>query len=63
MTSLEHKQEMDNIKMWLHTGAISYDRAREMAKPHLDAMNEKAKEIAKRLGVKPRLMNFSSFMR
>ena len=63
MTSLEHKQEMDNIKMWLHTGAISYERAREMAKPHLDAMNEKAKEIAKRLGVKPRLINFSSFMR
>ena len=63
MTSLEHKQEMDNIKMWLHTGAISYDRAREMAKPHLDAMNEKAKKIAKRLGVKPRLINFSSFMR
>lgn len=63
MTALEHKQEMDNIKMWLHTGAISYDRAREMAKPHLDAMNEKAKEIAKRLGVRPRLINFSSFMR
>lgn len=63
MTSLEHKQEMDNIKMWLHTGAISYDRARKMAKPHLDAMNEKAKEIAKRLGAKPRLINFSSFMR
>ena len=63
MTCLEHKQEMDNIKMWLHTGAISYDRAREMAKPHLEAMNEKAKEIAKRLGVKPRLINFSSFMR
>ena len=63
MTSLEHKQEMDNIKMWLHTGAISYDRAREMAKPHLDAMNEKSREIAKRLGVKPKLINFTSFMR
>lgn len=63
MTALEHKQEMDNIKMWLHTGAISYEKAQRMAKPHLDAMNEKAKEIAKRLGCKPRLINFSSFMR
>ncbi len=63
MTSLEHKQEMDNIKMWLHTGAISYQKAEEMAKPHLDAMNEKAKEIAKKCGVKPKLFNFASFMR
>lgn len=49
--------------MWLHTGAITYGRAKEMAKPHLDAMNEKSKEIAKRLGVKPKLINFTSFMR
>ena len=63
MTSLEHKQEMDNIKMWLHTGAISYNRAAEMAKPHLDAMNEKAKEIAKRCGVKPKIISFSAYMR
>ena len=47
MTGLEHKQEMDNIKMWLHSGAISYEQAQRMAKPHIDAMNEKSKEIAK----------------
>ena len=63
MTSKEHKQEMDNIKMWLHTGAITYDRAKEMAKPHLDAMNEKSKEIAKKYGCKPKLITFASFMR
>lgn len=63
MTGLEHKQEMDNIKMWLYSGAITYAQAQKMAKPHLDAMNEKSREIAKRLGVKPKLINFTSFMR
>lgn len=63
MTALEHKQEMDNIKMWLYSGAITYAQAQRMAKPHLDAMNEKSREIAKRLGVKPKLINFASFMR
>lgn len=63
MTSMEHKQEMDNIKMWLHSGAISYEQAQKMAKPHLDAMNEKSKEIAKRCGVKPKYISFSAFMR
>ncbi len=60
---MEHRQELENIKMWLHSGAISYDQAERMAKPHLDAMNEKSKEIAKRCGVKPKLFNFASFMR
>lgn len=63
MTGLEHKQEMDNIKMWLHSGAISYEQAQRMAKPHIDAMNEKSKEIAKRCGVKPKLISFSAYMR
>lgn len=63
MTALEHKQEMDNIKLWLYSGAISYDQAKRMAKPHLDAMNEKSKEIAKRCGVKPKLITFTAFMR
>ena len=63
MTALEHTQEMRNIKMWLHVGAISYEQARRMAKPHIEAMNDKAKEIAHRLGCKPRLINFASFMR
>ena len=60
---MEHRQELENIKMWLHSGAISYEQAERMAKPHLDALNEKSKEIAKRCGVRPKLFNFASFMR
>ena len=63
MESREHKAELDNIKMWLHSGAVTYAQAQKMAKPHLDAMNEKSKEIAKKCGVKPKYFNFTSYMR
>jgi Asp-tRNA(Asn)/Glu-tRNA(Gln) amidotransferase B subunit len=61
--TMRHAEEMKNIKMWLATGAISYDKAKEMAAPHLAAMNEKAREIAKKHGLKPRLIAFATFMR
>ncbi len=63
MTTLEHKQEMDNIKGWLLSGAITYEQAERMAKTHLQAMNEKGAEIAKRHGMKYRKITFSGFMR
>jgi ribosomal protein S11 len=61
--TMKHTEEMKNIKMWLMTGAITYDKAKEMAVPHLAAMNEKAQEIAKKYGLKPRLITFAGFMR
>ena len=60
---MEHKEQLDNIRLWLMTGAITIDKAREMAKPHIDAMNLRCREIAKKHGVAPRLVNFASFMR
>jgi hypothetical protein len=59
----ENTNELYNIKMWLGSGAISYETAKEMAQPHLDALNKKAKEIAKKYGIKPRLITFTGFMR
>jgi ribosomal protein S11 len=61
--TMKHTEEMNNIKLWLMTGAISYDKAKKMAAPHLAAMNEKAKEIAKKYGIKPRVITFAAFMR
>ena len=61
--TMKHTEEMNNIKMWLMTGAITYDKAKEMAAPHLAAMNEKAKEVAKKYGIKPRKITFAGFMR
>lgn len=60
---MKHTEEMRTIKMWLHMGAISYERAREMAAPHLAAMNARSKEIAKKCGAKYRPFTFSAFMR
>jgi len=61
--NITHIQELANIDMWLKMGAIDFDRAKEMAKPHIDAINKKSKEIAKKHGVKPRLVGFHNFVR
>jgi hypothetical protein len=43
-------------------GAIDYDKAKKMAQPHIDAINEKAAEIAKKHGVKARKVYFHNFV-
>ena len=63
MATYEHKEKLETIKMWFYSGAVTYAQAEKLAKPHIDAMNEKSKEIAKRCGVKPKYFNFASFMR
>jgi ribosomal protein S11 len=60
---MEHTKQLYNIKVWMMTGAITYDRAKEMAEPHIAALNEKAAEIAKKHGIKPRIITFAAFMR
>ena len=60
---MNHTEELNNIKMWLRLGAITYDDAKERAKPHIDALNEKSAEIAKKYKMKPRKVSFSAFMR
>jgi hypothetical protein len=59
----EHTNELNTIKMWLCQGAITYDRAKEMAGPHLTALNNRARELAKKHGVNPRKITFAAFMR
>ncbi|MCQ2589271.1 MAG: hypothetical protein MJ179_02500 [Treponema sp.] len=60
---MELRQELENIKGWLHQGAISYEQAEKMAKPIIKALNEKSIEIAKKCGVRPKKFNFASLMR
>ncbi|MDR0455422.1 MAG: hypothetical protein LBH20_01895 [Treponema sp.] len=57
------RQELANIDLWLKIGAIDYDRAKTMARPHINALNEKSRKIAKKHGVKPRLVYFHNFVR
>jgi len=58
-----HIDELRNIDLWVKMGAIDYDKAKKMAQPHIDAINDKSKEIAKKYGVKPKLVAFHNFVR
>ena len=60
---MEHTDKLKTIKLWLLTGAVTYDKAKEMAKPHIEALNNKSKEFAKKHGVRPRFVTFAAFMR
>ena len=45
------------------TGKCSREIAKEEITPYLDAVNEKAKELAKKYNQKYKAVNFSSFVR
>jgi hypothetical protein len=58
-----HVEELRNIDLWVKLGAIDYDKAKKMAQPHIDAINRKSVEIAKKHGVKARKTSFRDFVR
>ena len=61
--AIENRKKINHIKNALDLGWITYGQAQEMAKPTIDSINEKSKEIAKKYGVKPQLVTFSMLMR
>jgi hypothetical protein len=63
MDNKERIQELNNIKMWLRLGSISYDKAKEMSQPHIDALNKRSAEIAKKHHTIPKKITFTAFMR
>jgi hypothetical protein len=60
--NMTHIQELRNIDYWLKTGAIDFDRAKKMAQPHIDAINAKSMEIAKKHGIRARKVYFHNFV-
>ena len=46
--ALQNREEIKEIKIALALGYISYDEAKIEAKPILDRINKKGKEIAKK---------------
>jgi len=60
---MEAIKELQRIRLLLLHGAISYDQAKKEANPYLKEFNAKSVEIAKKHKVRPRLINFASFMR
>jgi hypothetical protein len=57
-----HVDELRNIDFWLKTGAVDFDRAKQMAQPHIDAINLKVAEIAKKHGIRARKVYFHNFV-
>lgn len=43
--------------------AINIKEAKQMIMPYLNAVNEKAKELAKKYNMKPKKVNFYSYVR
>ena len=46
---MKHTEEMRTIRMWLHSGAITYEYAQKLAKPHLEAMNARSREMRSKI--------------
>ena len=61
--NLNDLNRLNEIKILLKTGQISYEEAKMKAKPFISAMNEKIVRISKKFGKKPYLISFGGFMR
>lgn len=60
---MNNQAAIGEIKRRLWTGEITYDEALAETKAICDRINTKAKEIAKNLGVRPRLVNPRAILR
>lgn len=60
---MNNQAAIGEIKRRLWTGEITYDEALAETKVICDRINTKAKEIAKNLGVRPRLVNPRAILR
>lgn len=63
LTNNIHSGELVKIKMMMESGALSYNEAKIMAEPHLDAINDINRETAKKYGMRPKKITFSQVMR
>ncbi len=63
MTAQDLKDRIDEIRVALFRGLLSYDEAQEQAKPVIDEMNRRGREIAKKYGKSFRPFSFAALMR
>jgi len=59
----DSRQFFDHLRGLLNSGAITYERAKELAEPKLLEMNTTGKEIARKFGKKFRPFTFTGVMR
>lgn len=63
MTGQDYRNIIGQIRGDMLKGIISYDDAKEKAKPYIAEMNKKAKEIAKKYNMRFKKFKFSELMR
>ena len=57
------KAEAERGRQLYRSSLINQSEAKKMVNPYLEAVNEKAIEIAKKYGMKPKKVQFRSFVR
>lgn len=57
------QQQAEEGRSLYRMGEIQVDEAKEMVMPYLNAVNKRAKELAVKFGMKPKKVNFYSFVR
>lgn len=57
------RQEAQEVKIKFYNGLISYDEAKKLVKPYIDAVNSKSRELAKKYNQKPRLVSVTGYLR
>lgn len=58
-----NQEKIKDIRRRMLSGAITYEEAKAEATPIIDAINARAKVIAKKYGVSTGKLNFSQLMR
>jgi len=57
------KDQAESAKLQYKTGAITRDEAKELIEPYINEFNAKSKEIAKKYGMKAKLISFATYIR
>lgn len=63
MTIDELRVRAEHYRVLLNNGGCTYEEARKNVDPYIKAVNEKAKEIAKKYNRKPPKMSAIAFLR
>lgn len=63
MTGQDFYNQIEDIRIRMNRGLISYDEARKTAQPIIDQMNEIGKKIAAKYGKRHTNFTFASLMR
>jgi len=61
--AIKNQQDIAAIRKKLLSGKLTYNDAADQAAPIIKRINEQARAIAKRHGMRPKLISFTELMR